>query len=100
MPKLENIQDNQMPKIKFSEIVFQYRESDSVAGVTRQSVLRMAKVLGMSEPEVIHYALRELAIRILPRYEQDDSPLNSEQMGQIRAMAPKTKLQSIRSTLF
>jgi hypothetical protein len=92
MAALQSIQNNQ--------IAFRYRTVDSSTGVTRDTAKRLAERLGVDETQAIHYALHELAVRILPQYEQDDGPLTAKQMQQIRNVAPKKKGSSVRSSLF
>jgi hypothetical protein len=40
---------------------------------------------------VIHLALRDLAVKVLPQYEADDGPLTAAQMRQIRQQTPQRK---------
>ena len=82
------------------QIAFRYRNVDSSTGVTRDTAKRLAERLGVDETQAIHYALHELAVKILPQYEQDDGPLSAKQMQQIRKVAPKGKGRSVRSSLF
>lgn len=83
-----------------NQIAFRYRAADSSTGVTRDTAKRLAERLGVDETQAIHYALHELAVKILPQYEQDDGPLTAKQMQQIRKAAPKKKGRSVRSSLF
>jgi hypothetical protein len=82
------------------QIAFRYRNIDSSTGVTRDTAKRLAERLGVDETQAIHYALHELAVKILPQYEQDDGPLSAKQMQQIRKAVPKEKGRSVRSSLF
>ena len=82
------------------QIAFRYYMDDSAAGVTRQTVKRMAAFLGIDEAQVIHRALRELAAKVLPNYERDDGPLTVVQIREIRRHIPKGKKRSASSTLF
>jgi len=72
---------------------------DSAAGVTRDTAKRLAAHLGVDETQVIHRALHDLAARVLPQYAQDDGPLSSAQVRQIRKQVPQGTKRSIRSTL-
>ena len=84
-----------------NQIAFRYRASDSATGVTRDTAKRLAERLGVDETQAIHYALHELAVKILPQYEQDDGPLSAKQIQQIKKNAtPKKKGRSVRSSLF
>jgi len=83
-----------------NQIAFRYRTTDSATGVTRDTAKRLAERLGVDETQAIHYALHELAVKILPQYEQDDGPLTATQLKQIKKAAPKKKGRSVRSSLF
>ena len=83
-----------------NQIAFRYRTTDSATGVTRETAKRLAERLGVDETQAIHYALHELAVKILPQYEQDDGPLTATQLKQIKKAAPKKKARSVRSSLF
>ncbi len=82
------------------QIAFRYRNIDSSTGVTRDTAKRLAERLGVDETQAIHYALHELAVKILPQYEQDDGPLTAKQMQQIRKAVPNETGRSVRSSLF
>ena len=82
------------------QIAFRYRARDSEGGVTRATVKRLAEQLGVDETQVIHRALRELAVRLLPQYEADDGPLSDEQMREIDKAAGSLRPRSVRSSLF
>lgn len=83
-----------------NQIAFRYRTTDSATGITRDTAKRLAELLGVDETQAIHYALHELAVKILPQYEPDDGPLTAKQMKQIKSAAPKKKGRSVRSNLF
>jgi hypothetical protein len=83
-----------------NQIAFRYRTNDSPAGVSRKTAKRMAERLGVDETQVIHRALRELAVKVLPQYEADDGPLTADQLRQIRRRAAAPKTHSVRSALF
>jgi hypothetical protein len=82
------------------QIAFRYRSADSTTGVTRNTAKRLAQRLGVDETQVIHLALREMAVKLLPQYEADDAALTAAQMRQIRKRAPQGKKRSLRSSLF
>jgi len=81
------------------QIAFRYRTADSTAGVTRHTTRRLAEQLGVGETQVIHLALREMAVRILPQCEADDGPLTLSQVRQIKKRVPQGKARSVRSSL-
>ncbi|MBS0379117.1 MAG: hypothetical protein JSS29_11575 [Proteobacteria bacterium] len=78
---------------------FRYREADSPSGITRETAKRMAAVLGVDETQVIHLALREMAVRTLPQYAPDDGPLTAAQSKQIQKMAGHLNRGLVRSSL-
>lgn len=82
-----------------AQIAFRYRAVDSVAGVSRETAKRLAEYLGVDETQVIHRALRDLAVKILPQYEQDDGPLTASQLRQIRKRVPQGTKRNVRSSL-
>ncbi len=59
-------------------ILLRYRHQDTAYGVTRKTTARIARTLGLSETQVVHVALANLARQTLPRYEPDDGPLTPE----------------------
>ena len=101
------LQDIQSPKDdvmatrgSIDQIAFRYRATDSTTGVTRNTAKRLAEQLGVDETQVIHLALHEMAVRLLPQYEADDGPLTAAQLRQIRQRVPQGKKRSVRSSLF
>ena len=82
-----------------TQIAFRYRAVDSATGVTRKTAKRLAEHLGVDETQVIHRALHELAVRVLPQYEPDDGPLSAAQVRQIRKRVRQGAKRSIRSSL-
>ena len=81
------------------QIAFRYRAIDSATGVSRKTAKRLAAQLGVDETQAIHRALHELAVRVLPQYEQDDGPLTAAQMRQIKKRVPQGTKRSVRSSL-
>ncbi|MHB8253124.1 MAG: hypothetical protein ACYDEV_05375 [Acidiferrobacter sp.] len=82
-----------------SQIAFRYRAADSAAGVTRKTTKRLARYLGGDEPQVIHRALRALAMQVLPQYEPDEGPLSANQLKQIKKKAAQKPARAIRTSL-
>lgn len=68
-------------------ILLRYRDSDTPYGVSRKTASKLAEALGLTETQVIHVALAQLANQTLPRYEQDDGPLTERQARAIRKLA-------------
>lgn len=83
-----------------AQIPFRYRKVDSPTGVTRQTAKRLAEHLGVDETQALHMALYQLAVKVLPQYEQDDGALTAAQVRQIKKAVPVAKKKSIRSSLF
>ncbi|HEY6720167.1 MAG TPA: hypothetical protein VI363_00895 [Burkholderiales bacterium] len=81
-------------------ILLRYREKDTAYGVTRKTTTRLARTLGLSETQVVHVALANLAQQTLPRYEPDDGPLTDEQMAAIRKLVPQGRFVSYKKRLF
>jgi hypothetical protein len=81
-------------------ILLRYRDQDTAYGVTRKTTTRLAKTLGLSETQVVHVALANLARQTLPRYEPDDGPLTDEQMAAIRKLVPQRGFVSYKKRLF
>ena len=70
-------------------ILLRYRDKDTAYGVTRKTTTRLAQTLGLSETQVVHVALANLARQTLPRYEPDDGPLTPEQLAAIDKLVPQ-----------
>lgn len=83
-----------------SGILLRYREQDSALGVCRTTAIKLADTLGVSETQVIHVALAQLARQTLPRYEADNGPLTDEQHRSIRKQVPQDGFTSTRKRLF
>ena len=80
-----------------SGILLRYRDKDTAYGVTRKTTSRLADTLGLSETQVVHVALANLARQTLPRYELDDGPLTKEQMDAIDRLQPPGRSKVIKS---
>jgi hypothetical protein len=82
-------------------LLFKFRPTDSVLGVTRKTVKAMATRLGVPETQVVHLALAKLAEETLPGYEPDDGPLTARQLAAVKADSakhlPKGKVLSKQS---
>lgn len=80
-------------------ILLRYRERDTAYGVTRQTASRIAENLGLSETQVVHVALANLARQTLPRYEVDNGPLSEKQMNEIDRLQPPGRMK-VKQSLF
>ena len=80
-----------------SGILLRYRDKDTAFGVTRKTTSKLADALGLSETQVVHVALANLARQTLPRYELDDGPLTKEQMDAIDRLQPPGRSKVLKS---
>ncbi len=80
-------------------ILLRYRDRDSALGVSRDTTLKMARELGVSETQVIHYALSLLAKRTVPAYEPDEGPLSDRQLAAIRKLEPQGRMKGVKRLL-
>lgn len=83
-----------------SGILLRYREKDSALGVSRATAVTLAESLGVSETQVIHVALAQLARQTLPRYEVDNGPVTDEQYRTIKEQVPQQGFSSSRKRLY
>jgi hypothetical protein len=72
-----------------SGILLRYRDKDTPYGVTRKTTARLASKLGLTETQVVHVALANLARQTLPQYEPDDGPLTDAQYAAISKLVPQ-----------
>ena len=80
-----------------SGILLRYRDKDTAFGVTRRTTAKLADTLGLSETQVVHVALANLARQTLPRYELDDGPLTQAQMDAIDRLQPPGRSKVLQS---
>lgn len=66
------------------------RKQDTPTGVSRSTIEDLMALTGLSQTEVAHLALRQMADRYLPLYEEDDGPLTADQIQAIRAASSAT----------
>lgn len=78
-------------------MVFRFRDTDTRFGVSRRTTTRLAKQLGMTETEVIHFAIAQLAREQLPAYEADDAALSSKQLARIKQLEPQGRMRTTES---
>jgi hypothetical protein len=81
-------------------ILLRYREKDSALGVSRETAAKLAESLGVSETQVIHVALAQLARQTLPRYEMDNGPISDAQYNAIEKQVPQEGFTSTRKRLY
>jgi len=80
-------------------VLLRYRERDTPFAVSRQTATRLSDQLGLSETQVIHLALAELAAKHLPQYAPDDGAVSTEMIREIRKRVPQGKI-SVTQRLF
>jgi hypothetical protein len=80
-----------------SGILLRYRDKDTAFGVTRKTTAKLADTLGLSETQVVHVALANLARQTLPRYEPDDGPLTQAQSDAIDRIQPPGRMKVTKS---
>jgi len=80
-------------KTTVARILLRYRETDSALGVSRRTTLKIARELGVSETQVIHYALALLAKQTLPSYEPDEGALSARQLEALRKLEPQDRMK-------
>jgi len=80
-------------------ILLRYRDKDTAYGVTRKTTTKLATTLGLTETQVVHVALANLARQTLPRYEVDRGPLTQEQMDAIDRLQPPGRMK-VKTRLF
>ena len=79
-------------------VLLRLRKQDTPTGVSSSTIELLTKQTGLSKTEVIHFALRQLADRYLPKYELDDGPLTPAQHAAIRSASPVSHLPEERIT--
>jgi len=83
-----------------STMLLKFKHKDTVMGVRKQTVKRMAELLGFNETDVVHYALSKLAREVIPAYEMDDGPLTESQLNKIKGLSGIDQNMPMTSTLF
>jgi hypothetical protein len=78
-------------------MVFRFRDADTRFGVSRRTTARLAKQLGMTETEVIHFAIAQLAREQLPAYEPDDAALTPKQLERIKRLEPQGRMRTLEN---
>ena len=83
-----------------SGILLRYREKDTAYGVTRKTTTKLANTLGLSETQVVHVALANLARQTLPRYEAQRASHRRTVFGRSRSSSRKGFVSSTKNRLF
>ena len=75
-----------------SNVLLRYRDRDTPFAVSRKTATRLSDELGLTETQVIHLALAELAAKHLPRYPRDDGAVSTRTLGAIRRRVPQRRM--------
>jgi hypothetical protein len=78
-------------------MMFRFRDADTRFGVSRATTARLAQHLGLTETEVIHFAIAQLAKEQLPAYAPDDGALTKSQLSRIKKLEPQGRLRADQS---
>lgn len=74
-------------------VLLRYRDRDGRFAVTRRTATRLARHLGLTETQVIHLALAELAARSLPAYAPDEDPISAGTIAAIRRRVAQDRFE-------
>jgi transcriptional regulator with XRE-family HTH domain len=80
------------------QFLLRLRKQDTPTGISDSSLEQLMDLTGLSKTEVTHLALRQMADRYLPKYEQDDGPLTTDQLRAIRNASSATDIPEDRFT--
>lgn len=80
-------------------VLLRYLDNDTAFGVSRNTITRLAKTLGLSETQVIHVALAQSARQTLPGYEPEYGPLTDAQKKEIERLQPSGRMK-VKASLF
>lgn len=72
------------------------RKQDTPTGISSPTIEQLMEMTGLTKTEVAHLALRQMADRLLPRYEMDDGPLTPAQTQAIRRASTATDIPEER----
>ena len=75
-----------------ANVLLRYRDRDTPFAVSRKTATRLSDQLGLSETQVIHLALAELAAKHLPQYPPDGGAVSAEALRAIRKRVPQRKM--------
>ena len=80
------------------KLLVRFRELDGPLGVTRDTLRKLARSLGVDETAAVHLALVQLSDKVLPRYERDGGLLTAAQLREARSLVSQDREPT--STLF
>ena len=73
------------------KLLVRFREADGPLGVTRDTLRKVARSLGIDETAAIHLAVVQLADKVLPRYERDGGKLTPAQLRDAQALVSQDR---------
>ncbi len=85
---------------KTETVLLRLRPQDTPTGISNSTMEELMAQTGWNKTEVIHYALRQMADRLLPKYELDDGPLTDAQMNILRELNPEMPEERMTRRLF
>ena len=74
-------------------LLLTFRERDAVHAVSRKTVKRIARLLGLNETETALLALARLRDQLIPSYEPDDGPVPERVLEAIRKTVPQDEFR-------
>ena len=81
-------------------MLLKFKARDTVMGVQKSTVKRMAELLGLNETDVVHYALSKLAREVIPCYEMDKGPLSEFELNKIKKLSGIDQSLAVTTALF
>jgi hypothetical protein len=90
-----------MPAVVKSEsLLFRLRAADTPNGISGPTLAKLAKLLGVPETQVIHQALRKLALEVLPSHEADEGPVSASVIKAVKKRNSQRRYKSVATALF
>ena len=78
-------------------LLLQFRDSEAIHAVSRKTVKKMAKLLGLNETETALFALARLRDQLIPAYAPDDGPVPDRVIAAIKKLVPQGNYKPTRS---
>lgn len=85
-----------MNEARKEKLLLTFRERDAVHAVSRPTVKRIAKLLGLNETETALLALARLRDQLIPAYAPDDGPVPEKILEAIRRIVPQDDFRPTR----
>lgn len=82
-----------------SGFLLRLRKKDTLTGVSEATVEKLMDATGLSKTELVHLALKQMANRYLPFYEQDDGSFTIDQIRAISNASLATDTPEEKFTL-